>query len=100
MKERKMDYLRRVAIPKEFSRKLKFVERQQLDITIQYGKIHIKKFEEGDLEKRPYVGIVRNIDNLTRVTIPVEYLRLLCIRPGDTVNIELEGEVIKISKKI
>ena len=100
MKERKIDCLRRVTIPKKLRRELKFVERQQLDITIQYGKIYIKKFEEGDLEKRPYVGIVRNIDNLARVTIPVEYLRLLWIRPGDTINIELEGEVIKISKKI
>jgi len=45
-------------------------------------------------------GIVRKIDELGRITIPIEIRRRLELNTGDRVGLRLEGQVIRISKVV
>lgn len=93
---RRFDTLNRVAIPKEFAEKLKIEKDVPVEITLEYGDICIRKFDERDFEKRSYVGIVRDADNLNRVAIPAEYVAMLKLQPSSIMKISLEGDVVKI----
>lgn len=87
----KIDSLRRVKIPTHLLKELNFSKRQAVEVSIQYGKICIRKFENQNLQTKPFVGIVRNLDHEGRVVIPSEYLKLLKFNLGDVVNLELEN---------
>lgn len=87
----KINSLRRVKIPTYLLKELNFSKRQEVEISLQYGKICIRKFENQDLQTRPFVEIVRNLDPEGRVVIPSEYLNLLEFNLGDVVNLELEN---------
>lgn len=69
-----------------------------LNLLIEYGKICIKKFERENIQKKPYIGIVRELDDLRRVVIPAEYLRVLEIEIGDIIQLRLEDKVIKVQR--
>lgn len=43
-------------------------------------------------------GVVRNLDPVGRVVIPVEFRNLLNIKPGDPLEILLQGNEIVIKK--
>lgn len=45
-------------------------------------------------------GIVRKIDNLGRITLPIEIRRRYGILTGDRLAINLDGQTIRISKSI
>ena len=45
-------------------------------------------------------GIVRKIDNLGRITLPVEVRRRYGILTGDRVGLHLDGNIIRLSKDI
>lgn len=45
-------------------------------------------------------GIVRSLDELGRITLPIEVRKLLGITGGDRVGLRLDGQVIRISKTI
>lgn len=96
--QRKIDHLRRILIPINLFKELEFSERQKVELSIEYGELFIRKFQEENWQTRPFVGLVRSIDALHRVVIPAEYLQLLEITPGDIVNLELKESSIKISK--
>lgn len=93
--ERKMDRLGRIGIPSKVSKKLGFLENQELEITIEYGEICIKKFQREDVQKKQYVGIVRKMDPVNRVCIPREYLDVLKIEPGNDVCLTVEDGIIR-----
>ena len=100
MTERKLDNLGRIVIPKSFFRELKFSEWQDVEITIEYGKICAKAYKEDDgIEKRPYVGIVRGLDQLHRLTIPAEYLKVLDMDKRTYYELSIKDGKIIISKK-
>lgn len=55
-------------------------------------------------QARDYIGITRNLDQLGRVVIPVEFRRELGIELGDELEIKLvqlnkKDKVIEITKK-
>ena len=99
MTERKIDKFGRILIPNCIFRKLNFSELQYVEITIEYGKLCIKDYENSALEQRPYVGIVRSIDTVHRVTIPREYLKILEMDLKTYCELSVEGEKIIISNK-
>ena len=99
MTERKLDSIGRIIIPINIFRNLNFSKWQDVEITIEYGKICIKSYEDKDVEKRPYVGVVRCIDHLRRVTIPREYLKTLNMDIKTYYEVSEEGEKVVISKK-
>ena len=45
-------------------------------------------------------GIVRNLDELGRITLPVEIRRRYEIKDGDRIGINIYGKVLRISKVI
>lgn len=96
--QRKIDKAGRLRIPDCYFKQLEMHEYQEIEITIEYGKICIKKFERGNIDLKPYVGIVRTLDELYRVSIPSEYLKLLGIMKGDKIALELGVRKIKIRK--
>lgn len=92
----KIDFLRRLFIPNQMQKKLNCSPGQELELSIQYGKIHIKKFQKSNWQASPFTGIVRTLDSQHRVCIPVEYLRLF----GDTVydvDLTFENDSIKVT---
>ncbi len=95
---RKLDSLRRLSLPANFLNALNLSKGQATEISIQYGKICIAKFENQDLQTKPFIGIIRNLDSQDRIVIPSEYINLLQFNCGDFVNLELENGFIKIKK--
>lgn len=96
---RKVDTLGRLHIPKKISTRLGLVECDSVEITIEYGKICIKKFQENiDINAMPYIGIVRNVSLVNRVVIPKDYLYTLKITPNTDLDLVLDGNVLRISK--
>ena len=99
MLTRKMDKLRRIVIPNDVYMRLKLKEYQNMEMTIEYGCICIRVHNEKDIEKRPYVGIVRGLDQLHRIVIPKEYLKVLNLKENTRFVMELEGKTIRIYPK-
>lgn len=94
---RRLDGLRRVVIPIEIYRELEFQDWQEVEITIEYGKICVKKYEHQDIKQVPYIGMVRRLDNLHRIVIPIEYMMVCKIEENTDLKFLLIGEKIEIS---
>lgn len=45
-------------------------------------------------------GIVRKLDELGRITLPIEVRRMFELSGGDKVGLSLDGQVIRVSKTI
>ena len=75
--KRKIDELGRFCIPAKYRNEMEISEGQSVEITVEYGSICIKPFNAESLEERPFVGIVRDIDKMGRVSLPREYRDIL-----------------------
>ena len=71
---------------------IKLEQGTKIEFTLEYGVITLKVFNPDNLLSRPYVGIVREIKSLDRVTIPEEYLKLLRIKRNGLVEISYDSE--------
>lgn len=96
MLKRKNDSLWRIYIPKKIINELKLSQNQEMEITLEYGEICLKKFQQEDIRKRKFVGIVRSIDSYYRINIPREYMKLMGLKPGNKVTFKIEEETIKL----
>lgn len=97
LETRFIDGLGRIKIPIKVTRKLNYMPKtstnaQKLEITLEYGKICLRKFEEKDIEKRSNVGIVRSVDDCSRVVIPPEFRTILNIDKYTELNGEVDYE--------
>lgn len=45
-------------------------------------------------------GIVRKIDEMGRITLPIEIRRTFDLKPGDRVGIALDGQALRMAKDI
>ena len=95
---RKFQKFNRIGIPNKFFNELGLSQNQEMEIIFEYGQICIKKFDRENIQERPYIGIVKRIDNLHRLVIPIEYLSLQGIEPGEMITLEIENETIKLIK--
>ena len=91
---RRIDNLGRICIP-SFMRK-SFELEKEVEITIEYGMIYIKRFNPNNIEKREYVGIVKRFDEIGRVVIPVEMLMALGIKKGQKVYCDMFEKQIRL----
>lgn len=73
---RRYDSLNRVTIPSEWCKKLNFQFSQEVEVIMEYGKISIKKYNNQDVSKLPYFGVLRTVTTNGRLTIPAEYISL------------------------
>ncbi len=90
---------KRVRIPMPFFKELGLFEEQQVEITIEYGNLVIKRFNWNEpAENRPYIGLVRRLNRNRTISIPIEFLEILDMKPSSTVEAKLEGEKIIFEK--
>lgn len=95
---RKIDSMRRIAIPSAVFRELGFTMWQEVEIKIEYGTICIRKFDRKNIQERECIGIVRNfLDEVHHVVIPVEYLKVLGIEKNTMVSLTVENDTIKLN---
>ena len=94
---RKINEVGAIVIPNQWFKMLKFQKIQAVKMTIEYGKVCIKKYEHKDISKIPYVGIVRYLTTNNKCTIPMEYVELCGLEKGK-VQLVLNGNKIEISK--
>lgn len=96
MIKRKLDSLMRITIPKVFIKELEFLPEQKIEISMEYGVICIRKFKPENYKTRPYIGDIKKLDMINRITLPRGYANLLGLKKGDEVEIDIVRGVIKI----
>lgn len=95
---RKIDSIGRIVIPAKWRKEKRFKAWQAVEITIEYGKICVRKYEKKDASTVPYIGMVRCLDEVNRVCIPKEYIEV-CGFKDDKVQMNLLDEKIEISQE-
>lgn len=95
---RKYDRLNRIAIPKDWCKKLQFQYLQEVEAIMEYGKISIKKYENQDVTKLPYFGVLRSVVD-GRFTIPAEYATICDLTRNSNIILELHEDKIQIYKE-
>lgn len=94
---RKIDELGRVTLPIELRRNLGIEEKDPIEIFVESGAIILKKHEE-TAETSKNTGIVRKIDELGRVTLPIEIRRMLDIEEKDPIEIHVDDTLLFLKK--
>ena len=93
---RKVDQLGRIVIPKELRRTLHICEAKDLlEIYIEDKMIVLKMFDENAENS----GIVRGVDRLGRIVLPIELRRKLdIVEERDALEIYIEEDAIMLRK--
>lgn len=89
----------KVVIPHRYISKRQVDVNQPFEISIEYGCIVIKPFDFENIESRPYVGVMRYINDkkYKRLNIPSEFLKTLGFNDG-YYRLRIVDEKIIISK--
>lgn len=99
MKPRKIEQTNnRISIPSKLRKEMNISIDQPLEISIEYGLLCVQPFNGEKIHERPFVGIVRLLDNNGRITIPSEYLEVLDYSPNDRFEVFAQNEKIIIKK--
>lgn len=93
---RKIDELGRIVIPMELRRSLTIVKGDAIEISAYKELIILEK----SADKTDSSSIVRNLDELGRIVVPVELRRKLDISEGDAVEIFVDGSKIMLKKYV
>ncbi len=91
----KVDRLNRISIPVMYRERIGIKEGEEVNITIEYGKIIIRKFERNKVKENPCIGAIRMLDGLGRVCIPIELIDVCEIRIGK-VTLNMVDDKIEI----
>jgi len=93
---RKVDQLGRIVIPKELRRTLKIVEiEDSMEIYIEESMIILKKYSPDS----GVTGVVRRVDQLGRIVLPIELRRRLdIIEERDALEIYVDEDSIILKK--
>lgn len=93
---RKVDQLGRVVLPKELRKTLNIQEIEDfLEIYVEDNRIILKKYEEDAAT----TGMVRRVDQLGRIVLPIELRRNMDIaEEKDALEIFVDGEKIVLKK--
>ena len=91
---RKIDELGRIVLPKELRKTFNIQQRDPVEIYVVEDKIMIKKFTEGNVVS----GIVRKIDELGRVVLPMEMRKMFDIVSDDAFEVNVEDDNITLKK--
>ena len=105
LETRFIDSIGRIRIPRKIGRALGYKPKTQTDcqrveVTLEFGKICIRKFEKEGFEKRANVGLIRPVDINSRVVIPPEYRNILGIDEYSPIDgeVDYESETIRFWK--
>ena len=82
---RKIDELGRVVLPRELRRSFDINEKDPVEIYVVDEKIMIKKYTAGE----PVLGIVRKVDELGRVVLPMEVRKKFDILADDMFEVDI-----------
>ena len=93
---RRVDQLGRIVVPKEIRKNLNIVEIvDSMEIYLEKGMIVFKKFDGNPHS----AGVVRRVDQLGRVVLPIELRRMLdIVEERDSLEIFIEGNSILLKK--
>lgn len=93
---RRVDQLGRIVVPKEIRKNLNIVEVvDSMEIYLEDGMIVFKKFD-GNVAA---AGIVRRVDQLGRVVLPIELRRMLnIVEEKDALEIFIDDGAILLKK--
>ena len=93
---RKVDQLGRIVIPKELRRTLQIVEiEDSLEIFVENDTIVLKKYNENS----DIYGVIRRVDQLGRIVLPIELRRKLDILvEKDSLEIFVEENSVILKK--
>lgn len=93
---RRVDQLGRIVVPKEIRKNLDIVEVvDSMEIYLEDGMIVFKKFD-GNVAA---AGIVRRVDQLGRVVLPIELRRMLnIVEERDALEIFIDNGAILLKK--
>lgn len=86
----------RIHIPSHFLKEMGLSKRDEVQVSIEYGRICVRKFEREKLRQYSHIGIVRKLDNLDRICIPREYWLLFNAENARTVDIYLKDKTMLI----
>ena len=86
----------RVHIPVHFLKEMGLSTRDEVQVSIEHGKICVRKFEREKLRQYKNIGIVRKLDKLDRICIPKEYWLLLNAENACMVDIYLKDKTMII----
>lgn len=93
---RKVDQLGRIVIPKELRRTLQIVEiEDSLEIYIDGNIVILKKYDPNSNTS----GVVRRVDQLGRIVLPIELRRKLdIVEEKDSLEIYIDEDSILLKK--
>lgn len=91
---KKVDELGRIQIPLEIREKVNFLEKDKIDVYIKNNMIILEKnHDENEIK-----GIIRRVDELGRIVLPIEVREKLNIEENNELEICLEGNTIILKK--
>ena len=85
----KVDRLGRVVVPYWYRKRHNIEVGSAVEIFIDEGMVCIKYFDSAELNLKRFVGIVRRLDDLCRVTIPQEFFSTLSWRKNEVYYMSL-----------
>lgn len=93
---RRVDQLGRIVVPKEIRKNLNIVEIvDSMEIYLEKGMIVFRKFDG----KAQSAGVVRRVDQLGRVVLPIELRRMLnIVEERDALEIFVDDGIILLKK--
>lgn len=83
---RKVDELGRIVLPKELRTLFEICEKDPVEIYVDKEFIIVKK---ANLNPEGTTGIVRHVDELGRVVLPIELRNMFSISPNDLLEISV-----------
>lgn len=91
---RKVDALGRIVLPIGMRSIMNWDIGDSIEIFVKNGGIYLKKFDSSNIVS----GMVRNLDTLGRIVIPMEIRRTFDIRSNDGIEILLNSGQIILKK--
>lgn len=86
----KVDEIGRIQIPFEIREKVNFIEKDKIYVYIKNNMIVLEKYQD----KNQINGIVRRMDELGKVVLPIEIRKQLKIEENDELEIGIEDNTI------
>lgn len=94
---RRIENVGRIVIPMEYRKVLGIEPKDPLEMLIIENKIVLRKYDK-DSASNDSTGVVRNIENVGRIVIPMEFRKVLNISAQDLIEISIENSCIVLSK--
>ncbi len=87
---RKLNKNYTVTIPHRLLYEIDWRPYDLLEITLNYGNICLRKLDPSHYQLMEKVGIMRKLDNVKKISIPIEFLHFLNIPVGTMFDLTVD----------